>query len=105
MFVYIITYVTVDIDEHSSNQYFRCEGLILLETYTTAKGEDLKLPSFLDIAKEVTDDTGYSMYNLSKRDVGSPKIEELLIEPEKDDDVTKNDTTKTTSSTVVNGTT
>lgn len=39
----------------------------MLETYTTAKGEDVapKLPSFLEIEKEVTGDPSYSMYNLS----------------------------------------
>ncbi len=61
---------------------FRCEGLILLETYTTMKGEDLKLPSFLDIDKEVTDDRSYSMYNLSKRELPPvSKHDPLLIQP------------------------
>lgn len=30
-----------------------CEGLMLLETYTTAKGDELKLPDFLNVEKEV----------------------------------------------------
>ncbi|ELT98807.1 hypothetical protein CAPTEDRAFT_170068 [Capitella teleta] len=62
-----------------NNQYFqmdiyeepchaRCRGLIILETYTTLKGEDLKLPDFLNIVKEVTNDRQYSMYNLSRID-------------------------------------
>lgn len=42
--------------------------MIILETYTTQKGGELKLPEFLDIAKEVTDNSEYSMYNLSKKD-------------------------------------
>jgi hypothetical protein len=46
----------------------RCKGLIILETYTTLKGDDLQLPEFLDIIKEVTDDPTYSMYNLSRRE-------------------------------------
>jgi CYTH domain-containing protein len=41
------------------------QDLLLLETYTTKNGEELKLPVFLEIVKEVTDDSGYSMYNLS----------------------------------------
>jgi len=46
---------------------FRCHGVIILETYTTSKSNDLVLPDFLQIIKEVTDDPYYSMYNLSKR--------------------------------------
>lgn len=48
--------------------YFRCRNLILLETYTSLKGEDLKLPDFLSIVREVTEDPYYSMYNLSRKD-------------------------------------
>jgi len=62
-----------------NNQYFqmdiyqepcpqRCKGLVMLETYTSLKGSDFKLPDFLDIVREVTDDPAYSMYNLSKID-------------------------------------
>jgi len=58
------------------NQYFqldiynepchpRCKGLLILETYTTKFGDDLELPDFLDIAKEVTGDPFYSMFHLS----------------------------------------
>lgn len=45
----------------------RCEGLILLETYTAHGSAELKgqLPSFLDISKDVTSDPNYSMYCLS----------------------------------------
>ena len=56
---------------------FRCAGLVLLETYTT-KTEDLELPDFLDIQKEVTSEPEYSMFNLSRKDnlvsksLGSP---------------------------------
>ena len=46
-----------------------CKGLILLETYTTKVGEDLKLPDFLEVEKEVTDDPSYSMFNLSLKDI------------------------------------
>ncbi|XP_067004207.2 TRPL translocation defect protein 14-like [Anabrus simplex] len=48
----------------------RCKGLILLETYTSADHRDLQkiLPNFLTIAKEVTGDPSYSMFNLSLRE-------------------------------------
>lgn len=63
-----------------NNQYFqmdiyeepchpRCHGLIILETYTTLLGQDLELPGFLEVIKEITTDENYSMYNLSKKDV------------------------------------
>ncbi|ESO95372.1 hypothetical protein LOTGIDRAFT_160504 [Lottia gigantea] len=45
----------------------RCKGLILLETYT-AKADRLKLPDFLKIEREVTEDAFYSMYSLSLKD-------------------------------------
>lgn len=47
----------------------RCHGLIILETYTTLLGQDLELPGFLEMIKEITTDENYSMYNLSKKDV------------------------------------
>ena len=52
----------------------RCKGLILLETYTTKSSGRLKLPEFLEIKKEVTEDPYYSMFNLSLKDTltGSP---------------------------------
>ncbi|GAB6029835.1 TRPL translocation defect protein 14 [Chamberlinius hualienensis] len=64
-----------------NNQYFqldiykepchpRCKGLMLLETYTTIVGEELasKIPNFLTVEKEVTNDPAFSMYNLSLKD-------------------------------------
>jgi CYTH domain-containing protein len=42
----------------------KCEGLVLLETYTTLESSALALPSFLKVTKEVTDDVQYLMYNL-----------------------------------------
>jgi hypothetical protein len=38
---------------------------MLLETYTTKSGSDLELPDFMEVAKEVTSDPTYSMFNLS----------------------------------------
>lgn len=61
-----------------NNQYFqldiykepchpRCQGLILLETYSPLKGRSLQntLPQFLTIVEEVTGNPSYSMFNLS----------------------------------------
>lgn len=62
-----------------NNQYFqldiysepchpRCKGLLILETYTTERGDGLKRPDFLDIVKEVTGDPFYSMFHLALKD-------------------------------------
>ena len=40
--------------------------MIILETYTTLREGELSLPDFLNITKEVTNDSEYSMYNLSR---------------------------------------
>jgi len=100
-----------------NNQYFqmdiyqppchpRCEGLILLETYTSLKGDKLQLPDFLDIEKEVTSDRTYSMYNLSRKDgppmkpfENLPFIKDLSIK----EDVTKNEEGFKSESITVNG--
>ena len=60
-----------------NNQYFqldiykepchpRCKGLMLLETYTMLPPDQLDLPTFLTIEKNVTGNPKYSMFNLSK---------------------------------------
>uniref|UniRef100_A0A146MHS6 Uncharacterized protein n=1 Tax=Lygus hesperus TaxID=30085 RepID=A0A146MHS6_LYGHE len=64
-----------------NNQYFqldvykdpchpRCNGLMLLETYSALEDGRLEacLPKFLNIDSEVTDDPSFSMYNLSLRE-------------------------------------
>ena len=45
----------------------RCQGLILLETFTTLPSSEINsnLPPFLHIIKEVTGDPAFSMYNLA----------------------------------------
>ncbi|KAF0752984.1 TRPL translocation defect protein 14-like [Aphis craccivora] len=61
-----------------NNQYFqldiyrkpchkRCKGLILLETHSVLKDQELldRLPKFLDIEADVTGNAAYSMFNLS----------------------------------------
>uniref|UniRef100_A0A915IP36 NadR/Ttd14 AAA domain-containing protein n=1 Tax=Romanomermis culicivorax TaxID=13658 RepID=A0A915IP36_ROMCU len=41
------------------------DKLIILETYTTNTSPDMKLPPFLNIAREITGDVVYSLYTLS----------------------------------------
>jgi hypothetical protein len=48
---------------------YRCNGLMILETYTTMRSGKLSLPDFLTIQQEVTGNPQYSMYNLSVKDV------------------------------------
>ena len=52
--------------------FYRCRGLILLETYTVDNSADFvnKLPPFLNVLREVTGDSQYSMYNLALKDEG-----------------------------------
>jgi hypothetical protein len=61
-------YFQLDIYREPSHD--RRKGLMLLETYTTKSGEDLKnrLPSFLNIGSDVTGDPAFSMFNLSLKD-------------------------------------
>jgi CYTH domain-containing protein len=61
-FVWKRRYFQLDIYEEPCNP--KCRGLILLETYSNKK-EEIQLPSFLQIEKEVTNDSYYSMFNLS----------------------------------------
>ncbi|KAL5287524.1 unc-132 family protein [Megaselia abdita] len=58
-------YFQLDIYKEPSHP--RCKGLVLLETYSSLTGDALKncMPKFLNIAKEVTGDPNYSMFNLS----------------------------------------
>ena len=58
--------------------YHRCNGLIILETYTTSNctlENDQLIPDFLEVKKEVTDDPEYSMYELSRKDIELTPIE------------------------------
>ena len=50
----------------------RCKGLMILETFTTLTGDDLQLPSFLEISREITGEPNYSMYCLSSKDYDLP---------------------------------
>ncbi|XP_018022344.1 TRPL translocation defect protein 14-like isoform X2 [Hyalella azteca] len=48
----------------------RCNGLMLLETYSTLTAEEMttRLPAFLNVARDVTGNPEFSMFNLSLRD-------------------------------------
>lgn len=56
-------YYQLDMYEEPCNP--SCRGLIILTT--RCMDEDLLLPDFLQIEKEITQDPNYSMFNLSKR--------------------------------------
>lgn len=59
-------YFQLDIYQKPCHQ--RCDGLMILETYTTLQGDALKLPSFLEVTREVTGEQEYSMYYLSSKE-------------------------------------
>jgi hypothetical protein len=67
-FLYNDQYFQMDIYKDPCHP--RCKGLILLETYSTLSGAELRqrLPEFLAIVKEVTGDPRYSMFNLSLKE-------------------------------------
>lgn len=43
------------------------EGLVILETKGITEGEDVKMPPFLEVVKEITGDKDYYNYNLAKK--------------------------------------
>ncbi|XP_017779335.1 PREDICTED: TRPL translocation defect protein 14 isoform X2 [Nicrophorus vespilloides] len=61
-------YFQLDIYEEPTHP--RCKGLMLLETYSALDEVTLRkcLPGFLNIVKEVTGNSDFSMYNLSLRE-------------------------------------
>lgn len=75
-----------------NNQYFqldiyrepchpRCRGLVLMETYTSATREELqdRLPTFLVVRRDVTGDPGFSMFNLSVKDIRSNSTNKMDV--------------------------
>ena len=58
------------LDVYKEPSHKRCEGLVLLETYTTKGTEEMlsRLPPFLKVGKLVTGDYAFSMFNLSLRE-------------------------------------
>lgn len=67
-FLYHNQYFQLDIYREPCHQ--RCKGLMLLETYTTLTGEELRkqLPTFLNLGNNVTGDAAFSMFNLSLKE-------------------------------------
>lgn len=57
-------------DIYKSPCHSRCDGLVLLETYSTMPSEQViaHLPPFLPLIKDVTGNPEYSMYNLSRKE-------------------------------------
>jgi len=67
-FLYNDQYYQMDI--YNDPCHPRCEGLILLETYSALPPDEVRarLPDFLSIVKEVTGEARYSMFNLSLKE-------------------------------------
>merc|ERR1712038_37950 len=83
-----------------NNQYFqldiykepchpRCNGLMLLETYTTLSHQEFndRLPKFLKVDQQVTGDPAFSMFNLSLREewINNKRFCHRLSDDEDDD--------------------
>ena len=68
-FLWRQTYFQLDIYKVPCNS--RCFGLILLETYSTLTADELKrkLPPFLAIDRDVTNEVEFSMYHLAAKTV------------------------------------
>lgn len=57
----------------------KCEGLIILEVYTSAEDTSKIPPEWLDISHEVTHDPQYSMYILSKTATSTTHQEAIIM--------------------------
>merc|ERR1711997_1197172 len=57
------------LDIYRAPCHSRCQGLVLLETFTTVPDVELmaSLPPFLRVKRNTTGDPAFSMYNLSLR--------------------------------------
>jgi len=56
---------------------------MILETFTTLTGDELQLPNFLEISREITGDPNYSMYYLSSKDCDPGVPNHLASKPTK----------------------
>merc|ERR1712112_788888 len=76
------------LDIYRSPCHSRCQGLVLLETFTTSKDEELmsSLPPFLRVKKNVTGDPAFSMYNLSLRSDWADSAEQFCHKLSSDDE-------------------
>ncbi|KAF2882974.1 hypothetical protein ILUMI_23202 [Ignelater luminosus] len=82
------------LDIYQSPSHPRCKGLMLLETYSALNESSLRerLPSFLNIEKEVTGSPNYSMFNLSLREdwKNSKKFCRSIIGPDQNHSIKTN---------------
>jgi len=76
------------LDIYNAPCHVRCQGLILLETCTTLKDEEIAktLPPFLQVKKNVTGDPAFSMYNLSIRSEWEESAEQFCHKLSSDDE-------------------
>jgi len=76
------------LDIYNSPCHARCQGLMLLETCTTLRDQEIaaKLPPFLQVKKNVTGDPAFSMYNLSIRTEWEESAEQFCHKLSSDDE-------------------
>jgi len=76
------------LDIYNAPCHSRCQGLILLETCTTLKDEEIAktLPPFLQVKKNVTGDPAFSMYNLSIRSEWEESTDQFCHKLSSDDE-------------------
>jgi len=76
------------LDIYNAPCHIRCQGLILLETCTTLKDEEIAktLPFFLQVKKNVTGDPAFSMYNLSIRSEWEESADQFCHKLSSDDE-------------------
>ena len=63
----------------------RCNGLMLLETFTAKDRDPITLPDFLTVEREVTGDPTFSMFNLSLKNEFSSTLNDSGHSLEDDD--------------------
>jgi len=76
------------LDIYNAPCHVRCQGLVLLETCTTLRDEEIAktLPPFLQVKKNVTGDPAFSMYNLSIRSEWEESAEQFCHKLSSDDE-------------------
>jgi len=76
------------LDIYRAPCHSRCQGLVLLETFTPASDEELiaSLPPFLKVKKNTTGDPAFSMYNLSLRSDWTDSAEQFCHKLQSSDD-------------------
>jgi len=76
------------LDIYRAPCHSRCQGLILLETFTTSEDQEVlpSLPPFLKVKKNVTGDPAFSMYNLSLRSDWTESVDQFCHKLSSDDE-------------------